>query len=87
MHRAGSAKRGASAAAGSKSDVDPKFAKERDACLRKCVATCIRPGDAPGDYPLNIRKSPIALKEGFRSRKYCLERCGEACQGPPFPKQ
>ncbi|MCO5547116.1 hypothetical protein L7F22_000558 [Adiantum nelumboides] len=57
----------------------PNSAKA-ESCTRKCVAICIRGGGgAPGEGPLNVRKPLVVLKEGFRSRNYCLVECSEIC--------
>lgn len=54
--------------------------KEVQACATKCLATCVRGGSgAPGLGPASVRRDPIAFKNGFRSREYCLTECTEIC--------
>ncbi len=42
---------------------------------------------APGLGPLTLRRELVVFKDGFRSRKYCISECTQACaasyNGPP----
>lgn len=56
--------------------------KKVQQCARKCVPTCIRGGQGgPGLGQLAVRRetSGVVLKEGYRSRKYCLSECVVIC--------
>lgn len=53
---------------------------EVQACARKCTTTCVRGGEgSPGLGPLTLRGELIVFKEGFRSRKYCINECTVVC--------
>ncbi|KAB5526529.1 hypothetical protein DKX38_020376 [Salix brachista] len=58
---------------------DCKKARIQQSCTIKCVTTCVRGGEAPRKGPLNVRRSSMVFKEGFRSLNYCLMKCSDIC--------
>ncbi|KAM7263708.1 hypothetical protein ACFE04_001391 [Oxalis oulophora] len=51
--------------------------RKAETCTVKCLTTCTR--GAGGEGPFNIRRPLVVFKQGFRSRRYCLEECSDIC--------
>ena len=65
------------------SKVRGKNKKKIERCTGQCVTTCVRGSfrstSGPGLGPATILKEPFVFKDGFRSRRYCVEECLDYC--------